>query len=192
VFYTLFVDFLVCYGSHHLLAFLYISAPFYCFHCVSCHFFSVIIFSFQFPPFKLCSMSCSCFLLHVSSIFHRLQSFSAFAWVKSCQTPLQNAMKLHAMRVVVWVSFPHYFNAISLIGLCLRVSKDVHLHLCLIIDHTQAPNRIDLSIEHLPLSLRFCFCFHPFFPLHTFCLRSVTSDSVHQILTWLLLRKAKS
>jgi len=29
--------------------------------------------------FKLCSMSCSCFLLHVSSIFHRLQSFFALA-----------------------------------------------------------------------------------------------------------------
>jgi len=79
VFYTLFVDFLACYGSHHLLAFLYISTPFYCFHCVSCHFYSVILFSFQFPPFKLCSMSCSCFLLHVSSIFHRLQSFSTLA-----------------------------------------------------------------------------------------------------------------
>ena len=79
-------------------------------------------FSFQFLPFKLCFMSCSCFLLHVSSIFHRLQSFSTVAWVKLCQTPLQNAMKLHAMRVVVWVSFPHCFNAISPIGLCLRVS----------------------------------------------------------------------
>ena len=122
VFYALFVDLLACYGSHHLLAFLYISAPFYCFHCVFCHFYSVIFFSFQFPPFKLCSMSCSCFLLHVSSIFHRLQSFSALAWVKPCQTPLQNAMKLHAMRVVVWVSFPHCFKAISPIGLCLRVS----------------------------------------------------------------------
>jgi len=79
VFYTLFVDFLASYDSHHLLAFLYISAPFYCFHCVSCHFYSVILFSFQFPPFNLCYMSCSCFLLHVSSIFHHLQSFSALA-----------------------------------------------------------------------------------------------------------------
>jgi len=122
VFYTLFVDFLACYGSHLLLAFLYISAPFVLLPLCFCHFYSVILFSFQFPPFKLCSMSCSWFLLHVSSIFHRLQSFSTVSWVKSCQTPLQIAMKLHVMRVVVWVSFPHCFNAISPIGLCLRVS----------------------------------------------------------------------
>jgi len=66
VFYTLFVDFLACYGSHHLLAFLYISTPFYCFYCVSCHFYSVILFFFSISTvqvvfYVLFMLSFTCF-----------------------------------------------------------------------------------------------------------------------------------
>jgi len=72
VFYTLFVDFLACYDSHHLLAFLYISAPFYCFNCVSCHFYSVILFLFNF-------YRSSCVLCLVHAFFYMfLQSSTVY------------------------------------------------------------------------------------------------------------------
>ena len=70
VFYTLFVDFLVCYSSHQLQAFLYISAPFYCFHCISCHFYSVsLFFLFNFHR-------SSCVLCLVHAFFYMFLQFS--------------------------------------------------------------------------------------------------------------------
>ena len=188
VFYTLFVDFHACYGSHHLLAFLQSSAPFSSFYWVSCILIGESCLFFIFLPFKFCLWSSSSLLLHFLRLF---LSFCCFTKLETVSPSHNYANDAYTMCVDGWTVFlqrlNHFHRWLWYLRV-LRCSSFIHVW---------------FSSYHAPIHWIFvwtsqkifreqCAPVSLFSRAHTFCFLILLSDTVPVNFNCLLCLKDKT